>query len=168
MKPKSRLHLFCDDLNKFFLKPETKSKDEEVGAPSCGKINQHQVQWCPPSPHPQKQAFPTAHSPDLPSSSEYVSELQYSFLSKTGLKNKKNIPACTIFLLSRAACGEIGFKSASLIMGHKDSTCSWLEGAPLCSKTPLSAPLPTHTHPAVFLHLLPVTESWWGGQKPEG
>lgn len=58
MKPKSRLHLFCDDLNKFFLKPETKSKDEEVGVPSCGGISQHQVQWCPHSPTPKSKPSP--------------------------------------------------------------------------------------------------------------
>lgn len=157
MKPKSRFHLFCDDLNKFFLKPETKSKDEEVGVPSCGEINQYQVQWCPHSPHPQKQAFPT--SP--PSAPEYFSELQYSFLSNTGLKNKKNIPACTIFPPSRAAYGEMGFKSASLIMGHKDSTCSWLEGAPLWSKTPLSPP-PSCFSPSFTCHrkLMKQAETW--------
>lgn len=123
-----------------------------------------------PSFSPPPKASLAFLSPPLPrpplSASKYFSELQYSFLSKPGLQSKKNIPACTIFLPSWAACGEMGFKSASLITGHKDSTCSWLEGAPLRSKAPLSPP--THTHPAVFLHLLPVTESWWSRQKPEG
>ena len=126
-----------------------------------------QVQLCPHSPHPQQQDFalsPLApHFPPPPHSAPaYFLELQYSFLSKPRLKNKKNFPACSISLPSRAACGEIGFKSASLIMGHKDSTCSWLEGAPLWTKTPLSP----HTHscfsPSFTCHrkLMKQAETW--------
>lgn len=40
----------------FFLKIETNSKDTKVGAPSCGKSQQHQGQPCQPPPQPPEPA----------------------------------------------------------------------------------------------------------------
>lgn len=45
-------------------------------------------------------------------------------LWNAGLQSKNKAPACPTFLPSRAVCGELGSESASLIMGHRDATCS--------------------------------------------
>lgn len=82
---------------------------------------------------------------------EYFSEVQYSFFQNQDWRIRKTPHAYPIFLPSRAPCGELGFKPASLIMGCKDSTCFWLEGAPLQSKALLSPP-PSCFSPSLTCH----------------
>lgn len=74
----------------------------------------------------------------------------------------------------------MGFRPASFIMGHKDSTCSWLEGATLWSRALC------HPHPAVcsIFHLsqkadetggtwgqprisFPACDNRWCGEPPD-
>lgn len=139
----------------FSSRLKLKKKDEKVGVPSCGEINPYQDQLRPPPPHPKASLSPLG-------ASAYYSELHYSFFQKPDSRVRKKGPVGPIFLPSRAACGEMDFTSASLIMGHTDSTCSWLEGAPLWSQAPL-APPPSCFSPSLTCHRKPVKQAeTWG------